>query len=187
MRALLGLLFVSLLLLSPVLPARDIEGVTVPESVTLTDAPLVLNGAGIRSRFFVKVYVGALYLPAKETSVDKIVAAPGAKSVRMHFLYKELEPSKLTDAWTDGFKNNNGEAEFKTLATRLEQFNAMFTTVRRGESILIDLLPNGDTRVTIKGEARGSVAGADFQRALLKVWLGDKPADGDLKRAMLGG
>jgi chalcone isomerase-like protein len=62
----------------------------------------------------------------------------------------------------------------------------LFRTMRRGETIFIDLLPNGDTRVTINSEARGVVTGAEFQRALLKVWLGDKPADSDLKRAMLG-
>jgi hypothetical protein len=187
MRIVKSIILIASLAVAATTLARDIEGVAVPESVTVAGAPLTLNGAGIRTRFFVKVYIGALYLPAKETSVDKIVAAPGAKSVRMHFLYKELEPSKLTDAWTDGFRNNNSEAEYKALEARLGQFNAMFTTVRRGDAIFVDLLPNGDTQVTIKGEARGSVAGADFQRALLKVWLGDKPADGDLKRAMLGG
>lgn len=187
MRGLLSLTFVLLLLTAPLSSARDIEGVAVPESVTVADAPLILNGAGIRSRFFVKVYIGALYLPAKEASVDKILAAPGAKSVRMHFLYKEVEAPKLTDAWTDGFKNNNSEAEYQALAARLEQFNAMFATVRRGDAIFVDLLPNGDTKVTVRGEARGTVLGADFQRALLKVWLGEKPADSDLKRGMLGG
>jgi hypothetical protein len=187
MRGLSGLVFVSLLLSAAPTLARDIEGVTVPESVTVADAPLVLNGAGVRSRFFVRVYVGALYLPAKETQAQAILAAGGARSVRMHFLYKELEAQKLTDAWTDGFKSNHGDAEFEALAARLAQFNALFRTVRRGETISIDLLPNGDTRVTINDEARGTVTGADFQRALLKVWIGDKPADNGLKQAMLGG
>jgi hypothetical protein len=36
------------------------------------------------------------------------------------------------------------------------------------------------------GEVLGTVQGEDFYRALLKVWLGDKPADKGLKKAWLG-
>ena len=179
--------FLVLTLAVPPAFAVSIEGVNVPDSITVADAPLVLNGAGVRKRFFVKVYVGALYLPAKQTTTAGVLAANGPKSVRLHFLYKELEAKKLTDAWTDGFKNNNSDAEFKALGARLDQFNGFFRSVKQGETIFVDLLPSGDTKVTIKGEARGMVSGADFQRALLKVWLGDKPADADLKRGMLGG
>jgi hypothetical protein len=163
--------------------ALTVEGVNVPESIAVADAPLVLNGAGVRKRFFIKVYVGALYLPAKQSSVEAILAEPGAKSVRMHFLYKE---DSLTGAWTDGFKGNNSEAELQALNDRLAQFNGFFRAVKAGETIFVDLLPNGDTRVSINNEPRGSITGADFQKALLKIWLGDKPADGGLKQGMLG-
>jgi hypothetical protein len=166
--------------------AVTVEGVNVPDTITVADTPLALNGAGVRKRFFIKVYVGALYLPAKESKVEAILASPGAKSVRLHFLYKEVDADSLTGAWNDGFKNNNTEAELAALAARIEQFNGMFRAVKSGETIFVDLLPGGETRVAINNEPRGSVTGADFQKALLKIWLGDKPADGDLKRGMLG-
>lgn len=182
------LLPLALLALPAAAAALEIERVNVPESIAVAgvEQPLVLNGAGVRKRFFIKVYVGALYLPAQETSVEKILGSAGAKSVRMHVLYDEIEARKLADAWTDGVKANQNETEFEALAARLAEFNAMFRTVRRGNVMRIDLLPNGDTRVTIGEEPRGTVTGADFQRALLKIWLGDNPVDGELKRAMLG-
>lgn len=168
--------------------AATVADVDIPESVTIAgiEAPLVLNGAGLRTKFFFKIYVGALYLPHRESNVDAILASAGAKSVRMHFLYAELDAKKLTDAWTEGFTNNLGKAELQTLQARLDRFNGFFRTVRRGDTIFVDFLPDGDTRVTIDNESPGSVRGADFQKALLKVWLGDNPADGNLKRAMLG-
>ncbi len=187
MRAVTSLAVVVLLLAAPGVSAREVEGVQIPETLTVAGAPLTLNGAGVRKRFFIKVYVGALYLSAKQTQPEAIVNADGAKSVYLHILYKELEASKLTDAWTDGFKNNSSETEFQALAPRLAQFNASFRAVRRGDTIRLDFLPNSETRVVINDEDRGTVSGADFQRAVLKVWLGDKPADGDLKQAMLGG
>ena len=41
---------------------------------------------------------------------------------------------------------------------------------------------------SINGQPRGEpIEGAVFFSALLRVWLGDKPADASLKKAMLGG
>jgi hypothetical protein len=40
--------------------------------------------------------------------------------------------------------------------------------------------------VYIADELRGTIEGADFFQAVLRIWLGDKPADSGLKRGMLG-
>lgn len=182
------LLAVVLFGITSISTAREIAGVNIPEQVELSAGgdKLLLNGAGIRSKFFVKVYVGALYLPAKETAADKIIAAATARRVSMHVLYDEVSKEKLTGGWTDGFENNHSREEFEKLKPRLEQFNQLFTAVRRGDVVFIDYLPAQGIRVTINGEIKGSVAGEDFARAVFKVWLGEQPADDALKQGMLG-
>jgi hypothetical protein len=41
--------------------------------------------------------------------------------------------------------------------------------------------------VVVNGKAQGSaIAGEDFYGALLRIWLGDKPVQDDLKKALLG-
>ena len=62
----------------------------------------------------------------------------------------------------------------------------MFTTVHAGDVILLDYIPGKGTIVNIRGEQQGVIEGEDFYSALLDVWLGDEPADDDLKEAMLG-
>lgn len=180
-----------LLGLSIAVPAMAVEvaGVQIAEHVGGADGrqALTLNGAGIRSKFFVKVYVGALYLPEKTNDVATILAMPGAKRVSMHVLYDEISKQKLTGGWTDGFRDNHEQAVFDALKPRVRTFNALFDTVKKGDVILMDFSAGGATHVTINGNNKGSVGGADFQRALLKVWLGEEPADADLKEAMLGG
>jgi len=165
---------------------KKIAGVDVPQSVTIEDKALVLNGAGIRKKLFIKVYVGSLYLTAKQTAVDKILADPGAKSIVMNFLYKEVSNKKLVDGWNKGFADNSTTKEIKALQDRINQFNALFTTVRKGDELRLDYLPGEGTQVKLNGTLKGSVPGEDFSRALLKIWLGDKPADKNLKDAMLG-
>lgn len=185
--------FTAAVLLAAVLhPGRswslEIAGVNVAEEVTLAESQekLVLNGAGIRKKFVIKVYVGALYLPSRETTVDGIVGGGGSRKVVMHFLYKEVEAKKLTAAWSDGFAGNLTPEERKTLAARLERFNSLFTTARKGDVYELDLVAGKGTTVRFNGRELGRVEGDDFNRALLKVWLGKKPADNGLKKAWLG-
>lgn len=58
-----------LLLVAGLMPAgaAEIEGTMVPDTAKAGDAApeLVLNGAGVRTRVFFRVYVGALYLQQK--------------------------------------------------------------------------------------------------------------------------
>ena len=165
---------------------KKIAGVDVPQSVTIEDKALVLNGAGIRKKLFIKVYVGSLYLTAKQTAVGKILADPGAKSIVMNFLYKEVSNKKLVDGWNKGFTDNSTAKEIKALQDRINQFNALFSTVRKGDELRLDYLPGEGTQVKLNGTLKGSVPGEDFSKALLKIWLGDKPADENLRDAMLG-
>ena len=44
------------------------------------------------------------------------------------------------------------------------------------------------TVLSVQGKPMGRpIAGEDFYRALLRIWLGDKPVQDDLKKALLGG
>ena len=131
--------------------------------------------------------MAGLYLPSSQTAPNAIFDLKGPKRVHMHFLYKEVEQEKLINGWQDGFKNNLDKASFEKLAPRLTKFNSLFRTMKHGEVIDLDYLPNVGTRVWLNGELQGQVEGADFYVALLKVWLGESPADANLKAAFLEG
>lgn len=178
----------ALLLFVSSASAREVAGVHLDERIEVGPGatPLVLNGAGIRSKFFFKIYVGALYLPEPASEPDAILAMPGAKRVLMHFLYKEVDAEKLEATWREGFAANTSAEEHNALTERLDRFAAMFRTVKRGDRIRLDYLPETGTGVWLNDELQGTVRGEDFHRALLRIWLGDAPADNSLKAAMLG-
>ncbi len=179
-------MFFLLLVAVQSIGAREIAGVDVPESAAITNKVLVLNGAGIRKKLFIKVYVAGLYLTVKRTTASEILADPGAKRIVMSFLYKEVSAERLVEGWNVGFADNNTTEELKGLQDRIDQFNALFSTVRKGDTIQLDYMPNEGTQVWINDTMKGTVPGEDFYRALLKIWLGTEPADADLKDAMLG-
>jgi len=181
-------LLASLILASGTATSASIEGVDVPDMVTIADggSTLMLNGAGVREKFFLDIYVGALYLPAKSSDAQAILASPDPACVAMHFLYKEVSQEKIVDAWNDGLADNHSAAEMQALHPQLEQFNALFRTVHRGDVIRICFLPDTGTEVRINGDQRGTVPGESFFHALLGIWLGAHPISADLKQSMLG-
>lgn len=179
---------IALLLATASPQAAEIAGVRVDDHAKSGGADLVLNGAGIRTKMFFKVYVGALYVPNKTTAAGAVIDAKEPRRVVLHLL-RNLDADSLFGALLDGLKANHGEAEMAALKPGIDQFEKIMRGIgnaKAGDVIAIDFGPAG-TDIAFNGQPRGGVSDAAFGRSLLKVWLGDKPADADLKRAMLGG
>lgn len=169
--------------------AREVAGVSVPEAVTLHsgDTTLNLNGAGVRRKFFMSIYVGSLYLTAATADADKVINMPGAKRVSMQIVYSEIPPKKLIPAWNKGFEDNLAPEVLRSLRPRIANFNGLFPTLRKGDRVDIDIVPGAGTSVWVNDKLQGKVGGEDFAKALLRIWLGKNPVDKSLKRALLGG
>jgi len=171
--------------------AAEVGGVKLEDRLRLTPTgpELVLNGAGIRTRAIFKVYVGALYLSEKKTAANDVLALAGPKRVSMTML-RDLTAQQLSEALAEGIRNNASAAEQEALKGRIDELLGIMDALneaKKGDAILLDSLPESGTRVMVNGRPRGKpIAGEDFYRALLKIWLGDKPVDGDLKKGMLG-
>lgn len=182
------ILFLAVLLaLSPIVHARSIEGVELPETVTARDGTaLQLHGAGVRTKFFFDIYVGTLYLTSTGQSLETILGSDQPARVEMHFLYDEVEAEKLESAWREGFAGNNDREVLDTIEPQLENFVRLFPTAVEGDAFVMEYLPGQGTRVTINGETAGTIEGDVFFNGLLGVFLGPEPADEGLKEGMLG-
>ena len=166
--------------------AAKVEGVDVPDKVTVGGQELALNGAGVRKKLWIEVYVGALYLPSRTTSAQQAITMDGPKRIHMFMLY-DVGKKKLVDAWEEGFENNSSKEELRALDSRMETFYSYWRDTEEGDQIVLDYVPGEGTTVTFKGVDMGTIQGADFAAALMRIWLGDEPADEGLKEGMLGG
>jgi hypothetical protein len=175
----------ALLLAAPAL-AVVIAGREVPESFDVGGARLVLNGAGIRSRFFFKVYVGALYLPARSQDPAAIVAADEPKCVRVFFL-RDVTRETMKAAYHQGIERNSPGARVAELEAELDRLSELLPEkIPEGSELRVTYAPGQGTTISHSGGARGTVEGREFAEAMFRTWLGDHPADESLKDAMLG-
>lgn len=185
MKAVLALLFIAF---SVPVNGAEVAGVKIDDTTRVGGTQLVLNGAGLRKRVFFQVYTLGLYLPKKTASAAEAIGQDGPKRASIHML-RDVGAAQFTDALADGIRENHGEAEAKSLAPRVQELAAIMAEVKeakKGMTINLDWT-GSTTQLGIDGKATGKpIEGADFYRALLRIWLGDKPVQDDLKKALLG-
>lgn len=171
--------------------ALDVAGLKVDEKVRVANQELVLNGAGIRyaAAGFVRVYVASLYLPQKRNSSNEIGALKGAKRVHLALL-REVNSNDFSKGLLGGMRANLSAAEQQKHFDNLLKLGAIFGTIpslKKGESITIDLLPGTGMVILINGKKTGDTfTDESFFNALLQIWLGPKPIDDTLKPVLLG-
>lgn len=183
----------SLLVLGTMQPALaqgiELEGVKYPPSVTLAGRTLQLNGAGVRYRVVVKVYTAGLYVENKAGTTEATLGQPGPKRLHVVML-RAIDANDLGRLFTRGMKENTSREEFAKCIPGTIQLAELFAARKRlaaGDSFSVDYVPGKGTAVLVNGQTQGEpIQEPAFFNALMRIWLGDKPADGPLKEALLG-
>ncbi|MGS0682850.1 chalcone isomerase family protein [Shewanella sp. 125m-7] len=172
-------------LVSSSLQAKEVAGVQLDDAINLGSQTLVLNGAGVRSKFFIDLYVGSLYVPQELDSTQAVLDAPSA-AVRLNITSGMITADKMKDAINQGFADATDD-NTAAISDKIAQFMGLFSAeIVAGDQFT--LLADKATGVTAykNGQAQATIAGEDFRQALLKIWLGKEPAQDSLKDAMLG-
>jgi len=169
--------------------AADVSGVRLEDKAQVESRDVVLNGAGLRTRFrVVKVYVIGLYLPEKKSDASAVLALVGPKRAEIHML-RDVGADTFTDALVEGMKANHSEADYKALEPRVKELSDTMAQIGEAKKDMVIALDwtGGGTILVVNGKPAGKpISGEDFYKALLRIWIGDKPVQDDLKRSLLG-
>ncbi|MCU0937981.1 MAG: chalcone isomerase family protein [Burkholderiaceae bacterium] len=168
----------------------EVEGVKFEPTVQVGGTQLQLNGAGVRTRAIFKVYAAGLYVPQKANTAAALLAQKGPRRMVIAML-RNVDADSFSGALNDGLKANLSEAQVAGFKAQIDALNANLKAVgeaKKGDLIHFEFTPEAGTRVLVNGQPRGSaIAGEDFFGAVLRIWLGDKPVDSALKKALVGG
>ena len=167
----------------------DVGGVKLEDTIQLQGTPLMLNGAGVRYKAVFKVYTAGLYLEKKAGSTEEVLKQPGRKRMVITML-RDIDSGELGKLFSRGMEDNMERAAFSKLIPGVMRMSDVFTRhkwLREGETFVLDWVPGTGTVLTVKGEIEGEpFKEPEFFDALLRIWLGPKPADRLLKDALLG-
>ncbi len=180
------------LTLAPHFPslAAELEGVSLEDRIRVDGRALELNGIGMRTRFFVNVYVGGFYLEHKVTTAQAAIDAPGAKRV-IFVMMRAADAEQFVESIDEGLRANNTPQELAGVQREIDALFGMIRNIgqaKKGMRIVLDYAPSARaTTLFVNGVAQGPpMAGEEYYRILLRIWFGDNPAQEELKRALLG-
>ena len=170
--------------------AATISGQRFDDRIRLADTELQLNGLGLRAELWLEGYAAGLYLPVRTTQVAEAIAEPGPKRLRMKMML-DVPAKEFNKAVLKGVGRNSTSAEQEAVRERIDSFMALITaaiTVKKGDVIDLDFLPERGLLLSINGKPQGdAIPGADVYAAVLRIFLGERPVDRELKSGLLGG
>ena len=167
----------------------DVGGAKIEDSVDLQGSKLQLNGAGVRYRAVFKVYAAGLYIGKKAGTPEEVFAAPGPKRMSITLL-RDIDSNELGKSFTKAFEDNEPKTEMSKLVPGLLKMGQVFSDQKKmlaGENFTIDWIPGAGTVISVKGKPQGeAIKEIEFFNAMMRIWLGPKPADWKLKDELLG-
>lgn len=167
----------------------DVAGVPLEDPITVAGKPLVLNGAGVRYKAVFQVYTAGLYLTAKADTPEAALANTGPKRISITML-RDIDAAELGKLFSRGMEDNMDRAAFSKLipgVLRMSQIFATHKKLNKGDTFTVDWVPGTGSVLTVRGQVEGEpFKEPAFFDALLRIWLGPKPADWQLKDALLG-
>ncbi|MBW2962524.1 chalcone isomerase family protein [Mesonia aestuariivivens] len=165
---------------------KEVAGITIPVQENFGEYNLTLNGAGVREKLWIDLYAGALYLSSASSDANKILNSEEAMAVKLHIVSNLISSKKMIDAVEEGFENStNGNTA--PLKSKIEKFITFFKEeINKGDVFDITYQPEKGVVSYKNGKEKGTIEGMEFKKALFGIWLSNKPADDDLKEAMLG-
>jgi hypothetical protein len=164
--------------------ALSAYGIQIDSATVIDGQTLHLNGFGLRTKMFGKVYVGSLYLPRQITKSAEVINDPGVKLVRINFLHKRVLKDKFVEALNEALIRNTSSLAGSVEPQRLYAlFNKDFI---KGEVLDLGFFADGSVRVSRNNQVVGTVVSKNLQSGLLKAFIGLNPLDEAVRAGMLG-
>ena len=181
------LLTISVFTLNMATAQTQVGEVTLPNTLEFNNETLLLNGAGIRKKAMVlKLYSGGLYLPSKTKDAAAIIGADQNQAIQLVITSSFVSSEAMSEAVEDGFEASTmGNTD--ALATEIKTFMDFFSEeIVEGDTYNITYQTGKGVVCYKNNKELGSIKGMDFKKALFGIWLGENPADSNLKSGMLG-
>ncbi|MDJ0721104.1 MAG: chalcone isomerase family protein [Desulfobacterales bacterium] len=162
----------------------DVAGFEFESVHQSVEGELPARGQGLlRYMIFIKAYAGVLYLPADVESVRVLESVPR----RLELAYfHAIAAEDFAKATTAKMEENVAPEQMASLASRLDEFNALYRNVQPGDRYALTFIPGQGTELSLNGQPLGTITGDDFAAAVFAIWLGPQPIDRGFKKDLLG-
>ena len=173
-------------------PAHALDAASVTPQSAGT-APLLLNGAGVRSEASAGLYSADLYLEHKTANPTEVLQNKGTTQFRIVMLH-DVSASQMANLLTEGLVANASDDDLVTLVSEIFDIGVLLSEqgkLSAGDSFEINSHPAAGMTLTLRSRAHSTPITQTFAnprmfKVMMGIWLGEHPADLGLKSALLG-
>lgn len=173
----------------PAAASVDVSGYKFEDTAQVAGKELKLNGAGMRTKFVVKVYAAGLYVPEKKNNTADILKEDGPRRVTIQ-MARDVSSEDFGKAFMEGLNENVDKSDKQRIVSQIGKMGELFASVdglKKGDVLHLDWIPGTGTQAELNGKKLGGpIPDIAFYNAILRIWLGDRPVDRSLKPALLG-
>jgi hypothetical protein len=163
---------------------KKFHGVSFNTELKLDGENLVINGAGLREKYFMDLYVAGLYVPKKTEDAKKVIYDDTEMAIHIKIVSSSVTRERFIESVNAGFATSKHGSASKE---EIKKFVGFFSeSIEEGDKIYLDYIPGKGVRVTKNGAVKGTIPGLDFKKALFGIWFGTPPVQESLKEEMLG-
>lgn len=163
---------------------RTVAGITFPPKTTVNEKTLIYNGAGLREKYTLDLYVAALYLTRPSMDATKVITDDSEIAIHIEIVSSKVTRDKFVETVKEGFgKASHGKATAEEIKKFMTFFSSEFKV---GDKIHLEYDPGVGVTVLKNDKKLGVMKGLEFKKALFSIWLGTNPADKTLKDGLLG-
>ncbi|MFD1553858.1 chalcone isomerase [Putridiphycobacter roseus] len=179
-------LFVSTTLMAQT-GGTKVNGIILPNVVKVNDQYLKINGAGVREKMFLDLYICALYMEKKSNVAQTIIDANSNMAIKIRIISSLVTRENMEEAIREGFAKATND-NTKALDAKINDLiNKGFAgDIEKGDVFDLEYAPGKGTSLKKNGKVLVVLTGLDFKKALFGIWLCESPADANLKKKMLG-
>ena len=178
-------IFLLLLLVAGEADARQVGGMNFPESMVIDNRTLTLNGAGVRSKYFLDVYAVGLYLPETSQNSADIIRADEPQIIRLAITSSHISRDRLVDSIEEGIRLSAGK-DYPHYEPMLEElWTALDIEVQIGDVFEFIYIPGKGTAFMMNGEELLVLRDFQFKKVLFGIWLGENPIQRSVKTELL--
>ncbi len=178
-------LLVACLTISGTVQARQVSGISFPESMTVNNTTLALNGAGVRSKYFLDVYAVGLYLPEPSQNPAAIIRADEIQALRLVITSSHISKDRLIDSIEEGVLLSAGK-DYPDYQPMLDElWSALNLQVRVGDVFEFIYEPGNGIVFMLNNQQLKVLPDFRFKRVLFGIWLGEEPIQKSVKAALL--
>jgi len=168
--------------------SQTTNGVVLKDKIKVHGQDLVLNGAGTRNKFFIDIYVGALYVTVPTNDAVSIINSNTIKSMHLNIISNWINRRLLRSALRSELRTSSTEEEMDQLQDEIDIFLSTFNEeIKKGDEFIFNIIPYIGVEVYKNNKLIKSIQGDLFSKRLIQLWIGNTPVDEKLKIEILGG